>query len=200
MTPLDPLPTTDPTTHKKKKSRTALVAALILLALIAVGGWWWWQHHQAPSSSASLQGATKGMGRGDPSQRASVVSAQPVTASALNVKVNGLGTVVPRNTVTVRPRVDGQLVRVFFKEGQTVKAGEPLAQIDPRPFEVAMASATGQLERDLAQLRNAQADLARYQELLAQDSIAKQQVDTQEALVRQLQGTIASDRAQVEDA
>jgi len=102
--------------------------------------------------------------------------------------------------VTVRPRVDGQLARVLFREGQMVKAGEVLAEIDPKPFDVQVTQANGQLARDQAQLANAQIDLERYKTLLAQDSIAQQQVDTQAALVRQYQGTIEADRGAVDNA
>jgi multidrug efflux system membrane fusion protein len=116
------------------------------------------------------------------------------------VNIDALGTVIPRNTVVVRTRVDGQLVSVAFREGQNVKAGELLAQIDPRPLEVMLTQANGQMARDQAQLKNAQVDLERYRTLLAQDSIASQQVDTQEALVRQYQGAIESDRGAVDSA
>jgi len=127
-----------------------------------------------------------------------------VAASAqrgdIDVTISALGTVTARNTVTVKPRVDGQLLRVAFQEGQTVKAGELLAEIDPRPFEAQLEQANGQLVRDQALLANAQLDLARYRELLAKDSIARQQVDAQEALVRQYQGTVQTDRGAVDNA
>src|SRR5690606_6235125 len=111
-----------------------------------------------------------------------------------------LGTATALRTVTVKPRVDGQLKSVLFEEGQLVKEGQALAEIDPTPFEVALAQAEGQLARDMAQLNNARLDLERYQKLLAQDSIAKQQVDQQAALVRQLEGTIKVGQAQVANA
>ena len=112
----------------------------------------------------------------------------------------GLGTVTPRNTVVVRSRVDGPLRRVLFREGEMVKAGQLLAEIDPAQYEVALQQATGALARDEAQLRNARVDLERFRTLLAQDSIARQQVDTQEALVRQYEGTLLANRAQVDNA
>src|SRR5205085_8772367 len=111
-----------------------------------------------------------------------------------------IGTVTALRTATVRPRVDGLLKDVMFTEGQQVAAGAPLAQIDPAPFEVALSQTEGQLARDAAQLNNARLDLQRYETLLAQDSIAKQQVDQQASLVKQLEGTVKMDQASVDSA
>lgn len=118
----------------------------------------------------------------------------------IDVVLNALGTVTARNTVLVKPRVDGQLVRVPFREGQLVKAGEVLAEIDPRPFQVLLDQASGQLVRDQALLANAQLDLERYRGMLAKESIPRQQFETQEALVQQYKGTVQTDQAQVDSA
>jgi len=112
----------------------------------------------------------------------------------------GLGTVTPFETVTVRSRVDGQLMSVGVKEGQVVSADDVIAQIDPRPFEVQLLQAQGQLERDQATLANARVDLQRYTILYSQDSIPKQQLDTQISLVNQLEAAVKSDQGLVEAA
>lgn len=116
------------------------------------------------------------------------------------VYLNGLGTVTSLATVTVRSRVDGQLISVMFKEGQLIHQGEVLAQIDPRPFEVQLTQAEGQMAKDQAALKNAQIDLQRYQALFAQDAVPKQQLDTQLATVDQDEGAIKSDEGTVADA
>ncbi len=118
----------------------------------------------------------------------------------IDVIVDALGTVTARKTVTIKSLVDGQLVRVAFREGQPVKPGDLLDVIDPRPFQVALDQAIGQLMRDQALLQDAQLDLTRYQGLLAKNSIPSQQVDTQLALVRQYQGTVLTDRAVIANA
>jgi len=119
---------------------------------------------------------------------------------SINDYLTGLGTVTPLATANVKTRVDGQVMKVLYREGQMVRAGEPLVEIDPRPYQVQLEQAEGQLARDQALLNNAQADLERYKVLFAQDSVPKQQLDTQASLVRQYEAAIKSDQAQVNNA
>jgi multidrug efflux system membrane fusion protein len=173
---------------------------LVLVAALAVGGYYYWQWRMTPSPTAAA-GATKA-GAGGPrgASRATPVVAAAATQGDIDVIVNGLGTVTPVRTVTVRTRVDGELVRVLFGEGELVKQGQLLAEIDPRAFQVQLQQAQGQLARDRALLENAHLDLERYQTLFQQDSIAKQQVDTQASLVRQYEGAVTVDMSAIANA
>lgn len=185
----------NPSTPPKSGARRRW--SLLLIAAIVIGGLGYGIYSLRQQSAA---GAANGPG--GPGGRMPQPPVQVATASTADVPVwlGGLGTVTAANTVTVKSRVDGQLMKLHFTEGQTVRAGQLLAEIDPRPFQVSLAQAEGQLAKDQADLDNARADLTRYRTLLAQESIATQKVDTQASLVRQLQGTVKADRAQVDSA
>ena len=164
---------------------------LIGLLLLGGAGYWAWQR---PAAEPAAPAGKPGAGRPFP------VQAVVVKPGDIDITLAALGTVTARNTVTVKPRVDGQLVRINFREGERVKAGEVLAEIDSRPFQAQLDQVSGQLARDQALLANARLDLERYRGLLAKDSIAKQQVDVQEAQVRQYEGVVKADQALVDSA
>lgn len=156
------------------------------------------------ASGASRAGSGAGGFGGGPGRRGgpppTTVNFAVVGTADIPITVDALGTVTPSATITVRPQVSGVLTKVLFTEGQVVKAGQPLAVIDPRPFDLAVMQAKGQLMRDQAQLENAKLTLGRYRTLLAEDSIARQDVDTQAALVRQYEGVVMTDQAAVGSA
>jgi multidrug efflux system membrane fusion protein len=166
-----------------------------LLGLAALGALAWYLTHQpasGPGGAGGPGGVAGGARRGPP---ASTVGVATAARADIPVIVEALGTVTAPAVATVRPQVSGVLKEVKFTEGQMVKAGQLLAVIDPRQFEMALMQASGQRQRDEAQLQNAKLVLERYKTLLAQDSIARQDVDTQAALVKQLEGTVATDKA-----
>lgn len=166
--------------------RRSRIVLFLLLGVLIAGGLW----YRFGGQSAMPPSGPK---------------AQPVRVAMAQLQdvpefLSGLGTVTPSATVVVRSRVDGQLVRLHFEDGQNVKEGDLLAEIDPRPFEAALAEAKGQLAKDQAILENARRDLSRYDRLSKGDFIAAQEVDTQRATVRQYEGIVKTDRAQVDAA
>ncbi|MCX7222137.1 MAG: MdtA/MuxA family multidrug efflux RND transporter periplasmic adaptor subunit [Burkholderiales bacterium] len=165
---------------------------IVLVLAVLVGGVYWWQSDAG--KPAAPKGPPGGMTPMVP------VRVQAAISENLDIYLRGLGTVTAFNTVTVRSRVQGELIEVLFKEGDSVKAGDVLARIDPRPFEVALDQALGAQQQNQAQYENAKRDLQRYQTLRKQDSIAPQLLDTQAALVRKFEGLIKSDQATVDNA
>ena len=185
------------------KSRRWLVGLLVLLIVL---GLCWWLWPSAAKKAATDQPAGHA-GRSGMMRPGFGGSTQPVPVRVSEVKqgdfpiyYKALGTVTALNTINVRSRVAGELVKVYFKEGQMVKAGELLAEIDPRSYQNALLQAEGTLLQNQAQLKNAQVDVQRYRGLYAEDSIAKQTLDTAEALVSQYQGTVKTNQAAVNDA
>lgn len=183
---------------KPTSTRRRLIwgAALVVVA----GAIAWVVFHPRPQNGP---GAPGGPGGGPNARRGAFqmgptpVVAAPVSKANLDVTLNALGTVVPLATVTVKTQIAGQLVEIAFQEGQMVKKGDFLAQVDPRPYQQALEQSQGQLAKDQALLKQAEIDLKRYKTLLAEDSIASQQVDTQESLVEQYKGTVLTDQANV---
>ncbi|XAH22922.1 MdtA/MuxA family multidrug efflux RND transporter periplasmic adaptor subunit [Xylophilus sp. GW821-FHT01B05] len=185
------------------RSRLWLLALLLVLALGA--GAWWWKAHRSSSGAAATAAAPGPGGPGAAGRRFGGPQVQPISADTVKrqdvrVLIAAIGTITARNTAVVRTKVDGELKAIHFKDGDMVKAGQLLAQIDPATYQTALTQAQGALARDQALLRNAKLDLQRYQDLLAKDSIAKQQVDTQAALVAQYEGTVLADQGQVDSA
>ncbi|NWL76836.1 multidrug transporter subunit MdtA [Pseudomonas taiwanensis] len=190
-----------PITEKSPNSRSLrnwLVIAVALLALLVLI-WWLWPEAASKPGHQNGRGGAGRPGFGAFSGPVPVRVAT-ITQGDFPVYLKALGTVTALNTVNVRGRVDGELVKLQFEEGQQVKAGDLLAVIDPRPYQVALQQAEGTLAQNRAQLKNAEIDLARYKGLYAEDSIAKQTLDTQEALVAQYRGTIKTDEAAVASA
>ncbi len=180
------------------------IVALVVVAAAAGAYYYFNIYTKAPAGDGVAAPGAKGAGGkgkgGRGGDRPVPVVATAATTGDVNVYLAGLGSVTPVATVVVRSRIDGQLMRVLFKEGQAVRPGDLLAEIDSRPYEVQLATAEGQMARDQALLKNAVIDAERYRVLLAQDSIARQQVDTQEALVRQYEATVKIDQAAIDTA
>src|SRR6266481_6143972 len=175
---------------------------VLVVGVIALGVWYY--RSAKNSSQAADPGAPAAAGKSKGGFSAGNMVVPVVVATAqrgdLPVYFNGLGTVTAFNTVTVRSRVDGQLVSVAFKEGQFVHEGDLLAQIDPRPFQVQLEQAMGQLAKDQALRKDAEVNFERYKLLFKEGVIPQQQLDTQAALVGQFDGAITSDQSQIDNA
>lgn len=191
-----------------RSSRRWLISLLVLLIIIGLC-WWFW-----PSSGTGTD-AGKGAGASRPASALKAsptrpgfggstgpvpVRVAPAVLGDFPIYYKALGTVTAMNTINVRSRVAGELVKLNFREGQMVKAGDLLAEIDPRSYQIALQQAEGTLATNQALLKNAQIDVQRYRGLYAEDSIAKQTLDTAESLVNQYQGTIKTNQAAVGDA
>ena len=183
--------------RKPLSRRVSIVGSLVALLLMAGLGGLAWYLTKPATPSAVTSGSGGGTSSGGPGGRggASTVGVATAEKASVPVVIDALGTVTPQVTVKVRPLVSGTLEKVLFSEGQVVRAGQILAIIDSRQFELALMQASGQLQRDTAQLESAKVTLKRFQTLLEQDSIARQDVDTQTALVKQLEGTVMVDKA-----
>ena len=205
----------------RSRGRGTAWLVVLLLVLAAGGGWYYWYQWrpaqatrtaalqtgtpQAGGAAAPGRAAGAPAGRGPGAGGMQPIPRTPVVAVAAQsgdvpIVLDALGTVTPTQTVAVRSRVAGLLERVLFKEGELVKEGQLLAVIDPRGLKVQLAQAEGQAARDRALLENARVDLKRYETLFKQDSIARQQVDTQRALVRQYEGSIQVNQSLVDNA
>jgi len=190
--PADP-PSVHPDELRSPLSSRAKSLLIVLLCLGLLGGLgWYFSHRNAQNGPAG--------GFGGGRRPSATVAFAVATRADVPIRVEALGTVTPIATAVVRPQVSGVIKDIYYREGQTVKSGQPLLQIDPRPFQLAIDQARAQLARDDAELDNARVILERNQTLLAQDSIAKQDVETQEASVKQLIGVVAADQAALETA
>ncbi len=208
----DETPPAEHTPRKPLSRRASVIGAVIaLLVMAGIAALAWYLTQPAASGgTAALPGAPGGPGpgggaggpggpggppaggRGAPATTVGVATAE---VSSIPVTIEALGTVTPQATVRVRPQVSGVMQKVLFREGQMLKAGELMATIDPRQFELALMEAIGQRQQNQAQLESARVQLQRFKTLLEQDSIARQEVDTQAALVKQLEGTINVNKA-----
>ena len=180
----------EPVERSPNSRRNALIVVVVLIVIASLA----WVLTRSGSGDAA---AGPGGGRGGGRRAAATVGVAKVVAADMPQSLSAIGTVQPIVTATVRPQLSGNVFTINFREGQVVAKGQLLAQIDPRPYRLALAQAEANLTRDESQLNLARVDLHRYQVLLAQDSIARQQVDTQAATVKQQEGVAAADKAAI---
>ncbi|WP_261640923.1 MdtA/MuxA family multidrug efflux RND transporter periplasmic adaptor subunit [Erwinia mallotivora] len=193
-----------PTSRKISPSLRKKILILIFILLVAALIWRFWPHgsagkagvHGAPPAGGPPLGGPGGMMFGGPA----AVHAGVVTTADVPVYLTALGTVIPNASVTVTSRVDGQLMKVYFTEGQKVQEGQLLAQIDPRSYQATLAQYQGSLNQNQALLKSAELTLARYRKLYAQDSLSRQDLDSQIATVGQYSGAVKADQAQIDAA
>jgi multidrug efflux system membrane fusion protein len=191
-------PAASPATKSSKPRRSGRRWLwLPVIALLGAGAWYLWSK-AVSTPSASTSAPSKG-GKKGASGLVPVVAAK-ARRGDIGVYITGLGSVTPIYTVTVKSRVDGQLMKVHYHEGDVVHEGDLLVEIDPRPYQVMLEQAEGQLARDQATLDNARVDVDRYQKLLAQNAVPEQQLATQKATVAQLEGAVKTDQAQIDSA
>jgi multidrug efflux system membrane fusion protein len=198
-----PVITTKPPQPQRTRRSKIVGSVIAVLAMAGLGFLAWQLTHPSsdtaagagPGAGAGQRGGPGGGGRGGRNAPATTVGVATAEKADIPVVLDALGTVTAAATATVRAQVSGVLQKINFSEGQLVKAGQVLATIDPRAFEMALLQATGQRQKDEAQLESAKVTLERFRTLLSQDSIARQDVDTQAALVKQLEGTVMTDRA-----
>ena len=197
----DPRSPSSTTTFSPGASKSRWWAWLILLVLVS-GVVWYYRSRNSQADAAAAGGKGPGGAAGMGARGGFVVPVVVATATKgdLPVFLNGLGNVTAFNTVTVRSRVDGQIVKINFTEGQYVKEGDSLLEIDPRPYQVQLEQAQGQLAKDQAQLRNVQVDYERFKLLFQEGVIPKQQLDTQQAQVGTFEGAIKADNGTIDNA
>ncbi len=192
--------------RKPRGTKRAMVIVIVVAALLAIGGYWLAHSSGENPPARGARGAGRGGpgGAGGPGGGAGgmpmPVGVAKVANGDIDITLNALGTVTPLRNVTITAQVAGNLQKVNFKEGQAVKEGDALAEIDPRPYQAQLTQYEGALARDEALLANAKIDLDRYTTLFSQDSIAKQQLDSQKSLVHQYEGTVKSDQGQIDNA
>ncbi len=194
--PFDPSKNTETTLQRRSRAPWVWATALVLAAVI-LGAYFF---RPAGSGPASATNTPQTSGKGSRSAPAIPVVAANARKGDIGVSITGLGAVTPLYTVTVRSRVDGQLTKVYYREGDLVHEGDPLVEIDPRPFEVQLMQAEGQLAKDQAALDNGRLDLTRYQTLVTHSAIPEQQLATQKALVEQYEGSLKTDQAAIANA